>query len=157
MFQRYDPARTDAIKALTLAHVAHAGQKYGNGESYFHAHLAKVAARVEKNLRDAGVTDEVLIQKAVTAAWLHDIIEDTQVTEQFLRDFGFSEEIIQAVVALTKRPEDKKDYEGYLIRVRANELARLVKIADLQCNLATIAAKPHNEAKYRMALAFLQG
>ena len=76
-----------------------------------------------------------------TVAILHDTIEDsgdkpegTKVTEAFLRLNGFPEHIIAGVVAMTK--SDDIDYPDYIRdKVKPNDLARFVKLADNYVNL----------------------
>jgi len=50
-----------------------------------------------------------------------------------LREEGFSEEVIEAVTALTY--QHGEDYEAYILRVRLNRIARRVKLADLTDNM----------------------
>lgn len=141
----------DIIKAMTLAHIAHAGQMYSDSEPYFHAHLAKVAANAEALAKQAGQDPT----KYVMVAWLHDSVEDTAVTEAFLRKDHYPEDVIQGILAMTKDPSGSESNDDYLKRVKANPLARLVKQADLMANLAA-SGKPHLKDKYRKSLAFLQ-
>ena len=65
-------------------------------------------------------------------AYLHDTIEDTYATTQLLKLFGFSNKIINAVDAITRRKDEQ--YSIYLQRVKQNKLATAVKIADLTHN-----------------------
>src|SRR5699024_12815820 len=62
------------------------------------------------------------------AAWLHDVLEDTTVTEAQLRE-SFPDEVVDAVAAVTKHPGES--LETYFERVRAVPAAILVKKADL--------------------------
>ena len=77
---------------------------------------------------DAGQTLE---EKIVGV--LHDLIEDTQLRLIDLINEGFSEEIIDAVHALTKL--ENEDYDHYLQRVKKNNLAVRVKLNDLTENM----------------------
>jgi hypothetical protein len=63
---------------------------------------------------------------AAAVAWLHDVVEDTPCTLADLMELGFSDEIRAAVEALTH--EKGEPLEDYWARVKANPLARLVKI-----------------------------
>lgn len=74
-----------------------------------------------------GTTDEMVV------GFLHDILEDTPVTAEFLMEEGFTTEQIAAVELLT-RPKGM-EYQDYIDRVNDNSLARAVKIHDLQDNL----------------------
>jgi (p)ppGpp synthase/HD superfamily hydrolase len=75
-------------------------------------------------------------------ALLHDVVEDSPkespVTLEDLRRDGFSEAVVTAVDCLTKREENKNrtdHYDLYLEKIKGNELAREVKLADLEDNL----------------------
>lgn len=71
----------------------------------------------------------------VAVAWLHDILEDTTCTEADLRHIlEAPESVIEAVVLLTKK--EGQHYLEYLEALRANEIARMVKIADMVSNLS---------------------
>lgn len=66
----------------------------------------------------------------------HDVVEDTFKTisdgVEFLRAKGFSERVINGIVALTKIPGES--YEDYKARVKANKDAVKVKMCDLRHN-----------------------
>lgn len=68
-------------------------------------------------------------------AMLHDVIEDTGITAQDLLAEGVPQVIVDAVVALTKNPNNSS-YVDYLNQVRKNDVARRVKLADIAANLA---------------------
>lgn len=83
---------------------------------------------------------------------LHDVVEDTMVTLEDLRILGASEEIVTAIEAITKK--EGEDYDAYLSRVRANPLARRVKLMDATHNRLEerIAQVPsiEKQAKFRL-------
>ena len=99
-------------------------------------------------------TDE---EKAV--AYLHDVIEDISLTLLDLEMFGFSKNIIEAVDILTKKKG--QDYQSYLNLVKTNELARVLKLADLRHNsdltrLTKVTEKDiERKEKYQKAINFL--
>src|SRR5262245_13101870 len=105
-------------KAIELATKAHAGQKDKDGHAYI-LHPLRVMHRVEGD-------------DAKTVAVLHDTIEDTSLTEADLRAAGFGEPIVAAVVALTH--SDEEPYAEYVVRCSQSDLARPVKMADLEDN-----------------------
>lgn len=105
--------------AQAIAQQAHAGQHDKTGQPYI-THPARVAARVGND------------PQAQAAAWLHDVVEDTDLTLNDLRDHGFPEAVIRAVAALTKTPG--QDLGDYYAQVKANQLALRVKAADLDDN-----------------------
>lgn len=133
------------IKAHEIAKMAHFGQVDRAGIEYI-KHPETVASFVK--------TDE---EKAV--AYLHDVIEDTSLTLLDLEMFGFSKNIIEAVDILTKKKG--QDYQSYLDLVKTNELARVVKLADLRHNsdltrLPKITKKDlERNEKYSSAIKFL--
>ena len=100
-------------------------------------------------------------KKAKIIAWLHDVLEDTTVTEADLIQQGFPMDIIEVLRLLTKQPGDYENYEGYILRLQHDPLAREVKIADLTHN-SDITRIPHPTAedfqrleKYKHALSIL--
>lgn len=68
-------------------------------------------------------------------ALLHDVIEDTDVTYDDLREVGYSEEIISILTILTKLKGE--DYQEYINRIIAsnNVHAMNIKLADLRHNM----------------------
>lgn len=108
---------TDAILIATRAHrtmVDRAGKPYI-------LHPLRVMLRMDTE------TERIV-------AVLHDVVEDTWVTLDYLRhERGFSDEVIEALDALTRR--EGEPYFDYILRVKANPLATKVKLADLADNL----------------------
>lgn len=136
-------------KAEAYARAAHAGQVDKGGHPYTE-HLEAVA----------GGCDDI---EAKTVGWLHDIIEDTDVTEEDLRSEGFSENVINAVVLLTKVYDENFDYYEYLSSICENRLARTVKRADLINNMDLSRLKKVSDKdlkyyeKYKISKEFLEG
>ncbi|WP_181419819.1 HD domain-containing protein [Arthrobacter psychrolactophilus] len=110
--------------AADVAGTAHAGQVDKVGANYIE-HPARVAEILRQLFPEAS-------DAAVAVAWLHDVVEDTEVSFRDLHVWGFSLEIVNGVDAMTKR--NGETAEDYFSRVRANPLARMVKAADLQDN-----------------------
>ncbi|MDJ0376434.1 phosphohydrolase [Cryobacterium sp. PH31-L1] len=104
--------------AVNLARSAHAGQRDKLGVSYI-CHPLAVMRRV--------TTDD---EKIVAA--LHDVVEDTAVTLDYLRALGFSEHIVRAVGAITKKQGEP--LAESMARVAADPLALIVKRADISHN-----------------------
>ena len=102
-------------RAIEIAKKAHEGQVDKAGEPYID-HPLRVMARVAT-------------QEEKIVAVLHDVVEDSDASLSDLRDEGFSEEIIAAVDAVTKRPGET--YEAFVLRAASNEIGRSVKLADL--------------------------
>lgn len=114
------PVSADMVTAARqLAEGAHTGQVDKAGAAYID-HPARVAARVSGDLL------------AEQVAWLHDVVEDTAVTLDDLRERGFGEEVVVAVDAMSRREGEVSD--DYYRRVAAVPLALTVKFADLSDN-----------------------
>lgn len=62
----------------------------------------------------------------------HDLVEDTDVTYQLLREMGFTERVIDGIRAMTKVPGETND--EYMARIKANHDAIRCKLADLRHN-----------------------
>lgn len=65
--------------------------------------------------------------------WLHDVVEDTDVTIADLRGQGFDEFLLEALECVTK-PKVGYNEEVYYERIKKNALAKEVKLADLKHN-----------------------
>ncbi|MDA2705002.1 GTP pyrophosphokinase [Bacillus cereus] len=137
---------SDYIKiAHEIAKKAHGGQVDKAGVDYI-KHPEAVASFVN--------TAE---EKAT--AYLHDVLEDTEITTVDLLNAGIPHNVVEAVQVLTK--EKYTSYFEYLSRVKGNSLARTVKLADLKHNsdrsrLARITDKDLKRLKkYRKAIQFL--
>ena len=134
-------------KALAIALGAHQGQKDKAGAPYI-LHPLRVMLRMEMELE-------------MIAAVLHDVVEDTGLTIEDLRRVGIPEAALAAVEHLTRREEES--YEEFIERVKQNEIARKVKLADLQDNMdIKRIARPTEKdlerlKKYRRAWFALKG
>jgi hypothetical protein len=116
LLSRSEPSQLDV--AINLARSAHAGQRDKLGVAYICHPLAVMS----------GVTtvDEKIV------AVLHDVVEDTSVTLDWLRGMGFDESVVLAVDAITKR--EGEPLAESMARVAANPLALRVKAADVAHN-----------------------
>lgn len=106
-------------RALQIAIHAHKGQKDQAGRVYV-MHPIRVAERCKD-------------PRAKIVALLHDTIEDTPVTAEYLRSEGFSEEIVSGVLSVTKR--EGETYDDFVARAAENAIGKEVKIADLEDNM----------------------
>lgn len=140
---RYDSLLELAIKVATEAHK---GQTDKGGNPYIE-HPKAVAAQVNN-----------LEHKIV--AYLHDVVEDTETTLDDLSEMGFTFRIVNSVRLLTKTKE--LTYEEYLKRLKTDDNARHVKIADLRHNMDISripepTEKDHKRLeKYKRSLEFLE-
>ena len=132
---------TDIEAARALATAAHAGQVDKAGLPYV-THPERVASRLES-------------PAARVVGWLHDTVEDTDVTLSDI-EARFGPETAAAVDAVSRRPGEA--WEDYLKRVKADPVARQVKISDLidNSNLTRIPRVTlrdvERQAKYHRAL-----
>jgi (p)ppGpp synthase/HD superfamily hydrolase len=110
-------------RASAIASIAHRGQTDKLGHDYID-HPARVAETF--NWLDHPAEH--------CAAWLHDVIEDSDVTAADLRNAGILPEIVEAVELLTRRADVADDV--YYERIRQHPVARAVKLADIADNLA---------------------
>lgn len=106
-------------KALAIATKAHEGQTDKSGVPYI-LHPIRVSNRCK--------TDEERI-----VAILHDTIEDTDVTPDYLLSEGFPKSIVEAVLSVTRN--EGESYENFVIRSKQNPIGRQVKIHDLEDNM----------------------
>lgn len=105
--------------ALQIAIHAHRGQKDKSGREYI-MHPIRVAERCKD-------------PRAKVVALLHDTIEDTEVTPDTLQEEGFPQEIISAVLSVTRQEDET--YDAFVRRASENPIGREVKIADLEDNM----------------------
>lgn len=128
--------------ASAIAIKAHKNQFRRDGVTPYISHVEQVVS----NIRKRGGSDEER-----TVAWLHDVIEDTDVTIDYLRE-QFPQKIVDAVIALTHQKGES--YESAILRAKANPIARNVKIAD---NLANLSDNPTDKQilKYAKSLQTL--
>lgn len=106
-------------KAIALAAKKHAGQIDKAGQPYI-LHPLRLMLNVDS-----------IEQKMV--AVMHDLLEDTDTTIVDLISLGFSQNVIDAVVALTKKEgENRLDAAKRIVK---NPVARTVKLADLADNM----------------------
>ena len=106
-------------EALRIAVELHSGQVDKAGQPYI-LHCLRVMSMGKNDLeRIVGL--------------LHDILEDTEATEEFLASIGFYPKIIDTIKLLTK--DGTKSNKEYLEDISKNKLARIVKMNDLKDNL----------------------
>ncbi len=136
-------------QAIELALQHHKGQRDRAGQPYI-LHLLRVMLQLNTpEGRIAGV--------------LHDIIEDTSLTQQDLLNLGCPSNIVEAIVCVSKLPSEETDYDAFIRRIdQGPVLARQVKLADLRDN-ADLSRIPHPTTtdrqrvlKYHRAMGYLE-
>lgn len=146
--QEYVTIMKNQVKlAESIAREAHEGQfrKFGDDKDKpYIVHPERVANSFSEPILSA-------------AGWLHDVIEDTNITPEDLISRGIDKDIVEIVKLLTKQEGDT--YDIFIERLSSNwrysRLAMKVKVADLKDNLSSC---PHGQMrdKYLMALKFLE-
>ncbi|MDD7793492.1 GTP pyrophosphokinase [Clostridium sp. 'White wine YQ'] len=120
-------------KAIIIATKAHMGQVDKAGEVYILHPLRVMLSGKTEHERICGV--------------LHDVIEDSEITLEYLRKEGFSEEILDALDALTRKSNES--YDEFTERVIHNKLACHIKLADLNDNMNLSRIKNPTEEDYK--------
>ena len=140
MFRTGPESASGLERAIGIAVDAHGGQRKRSGEAYV-LHPLRVMLRL--------ATEEERI-----AGVLHDVVERSRVWSlRRLAKNGFPAGIVAAVDALSRRNGER--YDDYILRASRNDLARRVKIADLEDKLES-ARSNGREKKYRKALSVLR-
>lgn len=124
---------------IEISRQAHSGQFRFDGVTPYFTHVE-------------GVALSFTLSELKMVAYLHDVIEDTSLTAQALLGLNVHPRVVKAVVAITKVKDE--DYFVYLARVKDDEWARRVKIADILYNLGDSPSR-NQVKKYAKALKFL--
>lgn len=140
----------EAKMFATAAHAAIGQKRKYSGDDYI-IHPQRVAAIVEKH----GGTDEM-----IAAAWLHDTVEDTDVTPELITKM-FGDEIASIVEGLTdvSLPSDgnraKRKSIDRMHSASASTESQFVKCADIIDNSWDIAENDLSFAKVYKSEVFL--
>lgn len=129
-----------------------------------------VAARAHNGQVDKAGVDYIEHPRAVASlvegenekicAFLHDVLEDTDFSEESLRIL-FGNEIVDVLILLTHK--DGEDYFDYINRISTSPTAKKVKLADLTHNsdmsrLKAVTQKDiERHKKYQKAITLLKG
>ena len=116
-------------RAIALAAQAHVDQVDKAGQPYI-LHPLRMMMRLATQMQTLSTQMQV---DAQIVAVLHDVVEDTPITIEELRDAGFSEQVLAALECVTRRATES--YDEFVARSQSNPLARLVKLADLEDNM----------------------
>ncbi len=134
-------------KAIETAAKAHDGQVDKAGQPYIY-HPLRVMLYAQGD------------ERVKCAAVLHDVMEDSDITETDLIKIGFGEDIITALKLLTR--EEGQDYFDYVRALKKNSIAKAVKLADLKDNMDMSRIKEPTERdflrleKYKKAKTLLE-
>lgn len=129
--------------AEEIAFTVHREQFRRDGVTPYINHVITVV----RNVRQRGGSNIEIV-----VAWLHDVLEDSDMWSLEAIENKFGERVADAVGALTHRKGET--YEQSIERAKANPIAHRVKIAD---NLANLSDNPTDRqiAKYAKSLQFL--
>lgn len=106
-------------KAMQIAIKVHRGQLDKGGNDYIN-HPVRVERRCA-------------CQEDRLVALLHDTIEDGNIASEYLLLVGFSQEVVDAVLSVSRKRGE--DYFEFIQRCKANPIGRRVKICDLEDNM----------------------
>ena len=135
-------------KAFYYAKKAHEGQKRASGEEYF-THPVAVA----QILIDLGMD-----YHSVAASFLHDVIEDTPVSEGDIKE-EFGEEILELVLGVTKldkiefksqEEEQAENFKKIFVSMAKDIRVIIIKLSDRLHNMRSLNFLSH-ERQLRMA------
>ncbi len=122
---------------IRLIETAHEGQMYKGGVPYKH-HIHRVAFLTVFLLKKhKELSDESEIFKA---AFAHDVLEDTKVSEQQLAEFC-NEQTVAWINSLTSHQKNPPRPEYVQQLLSANEEVKLIKLVDLYDNMQTGARR----------------
>ncbi len=148
--------------AELFAKTKHAGKLKKSGSTYSN-HLENVVSR----LKSLGVIDE----EVLCAAWLHDILEDTDTSfDELFEKFGRRIAVMtlsltktkfvidtddDSTLSLTKKraiPEKQREKE-YAIKIKESDIeAKLIKLCDISANLSHLKKQTISKTKKRKIL-----
>jgi len=132
--------------SLQIALRAYAGKTDKAGREYI-LHPLRVMAKMKTDVE-------------MSAALLHDVIEDSEISAEQLLSEGIPAEVVEAVQSLTKN--EGEDYMEFVARAKKNTLAAKVKIADIEDNIDVLRLASLDEhdlariRKYHSAWRFLK-
>jgi GTP diphosphokinase / guanosine-3',5'-bis(diphosphate) 3'-diphosphatase len=136
MKEKANPMFTSELveHAAKMSKTWHEGQVDKAGQPYW-THPARVAQNLQSwpGFAELSHKDK---ERALCTAYLHDVLEDCDVSRVVLLDNGFDMGIMHPVYLLTK-DDSFTTIENYCENLRGNKIARAVKLADLSdnCNL----------------------
>lgn len=135
------------LKAPQSAARVHKHQERKDGTPYI-GHCTRVAMRVALNYQFGSPA----CMKAMTAAFLHDVVEDTDYTFDDLRDAGYGEVVVAVVDRLTRRTGET--YADFILRCKGDGLSEVsllaiqVKLADIADNMEDQSALDPEDAEF---------
>ncbi|QUH21877.1 GTP pyrophosphokinase [Alkaliphilus sp. B6464] len=133
-------------QAIIIATKAHAGQIDKGGNLYI--------------LHPLSIMLKMPDDRSKIVAVLHDIIEDTSITPEDLKNLGFGDDILIPLDYLTRKKNET--YMEFVRRAAQHPVSKLVKMADIENNMdLTRISNPTKKdydrvKKYEKALKILK-
>ena len=154
--------------ALEIATKAHEGQFREDKVTPYISHPIEVARIALEMLYQNYPPLSFSIEtenRIYIAALGHDILEDSDLTDSDLRNFGIQGldqlalemvwvPAIESILFLSRK--EKQTYLDYLLKIKNNFVAKIVKLADLQHNLSDSKPGTNRTDKYLLAQYILQ-
>lgn len=129
------------LTMLDLIKDKHKYQIYGEHEYVYHLYsVMKISEKLFKTNNDQ---DYFFL---LITCLGHDLIEDTEVTKEYLLSQGFDPNVVEAIVLVSKTKE--VSYKEYLKQLSQDKLAWRVKVCDTYSNL-TESIKDNNARRVR--------
>jgi (p)ppGpp synthase/HD superfamily hydrolase len=124
------------LAAKKFSQDKHKSQKKQDGVTTYFEHVEGVVSRI----KSLGITDKDVL----CAAWLHDIIEQTDVTfDQINEKFGRKTAIIVLSLTKDKNISRKHSEEQYVNQLKnANLQTKIIKLCDISANMRDLADAP---------------
>lgn len=113
-----------AAAARALAAHAHKGQRDKASRDYFDAHLVPIASAAAAFGGDVEA-----------AAWLHDVLEDTDLSAEDLTNAGMPVKVVQSIESVTRLNDET--YSNLIARACADPIGRFVKLVDNAWNITS--------------------
>jgi|JI9StandDraft_1071089.scaffolds.fasta_scaffold03643_3 guanosine-3',5'-bis(diphosphate) 3'-pyrophosphohydrolase len=146
-----DASEDELNKAYVYAVMKHGQQLRHSGDPYF-AHPVSVAGLL---------TDLKLDQSTIIAGLLHDVVEDTDVSTDDIREL-FGQEVADLVDGVTKLPKvtgsnsprvliQAENFQKFILATTKDIRVLLVKLADRLHNMRTIEFMPTEESRLRVS------
>jgi (p)ppGpp synthase/HD superfamily hydrolase len=134
---------TQISRAAHLSAFAHRNQFRNDGTTPYLAHILQVVLGLDNPDRET-----------LMVAWLHDTVEDTDLTlDELSHDYKFSQSVVDAVDTITKRAHEK--YDDFIVRVTQNRIALAVKEVGIRHNLSD-SPSARQVKKYSSALQIIE-
>lgn len=111
------------LNSIRIALKAHKNQFRKDGKTPYIDHVFAVAYSVEP-----------MTPETISVALLHDVIESSTLTTSDLFAEGIPMEIVKTV-RLLSRMDVSETYLDYIRKINENEIARAVKLADINNNI----------------------